>query len=68
MAAVLLRLTFLAVGLGAVEIGLGSGLVEGSLLGWALVFVVGLPLIVGGSAGFIGPLLGGPKRKGSTDG
>jgi hypothetical protein len=68
MAAVLFRLILLAAGLGAVEIGIGSALVEGSLAGWALTFLVGLPLIVAGSAGFMVPLLGGPKQKGtSTD-
>ncbi len=68
MAAVLFRLLVLAAGLGAVEIGLASALVEGSLVGWALVLIVGLPLIVAGSAGFMVPLLGGAKQKGrSTD-
>ena len=66
MAAVLFRLILLAVGLGVVEIGLGSGLVEGSLTGWALVLLVGLPLVVAGSAGFMVPLLGGPQTKGSS--
>ena len=68
MAAVLFRLLVLAAGLGAVEIGLASALVEGSLVGWALVLIVGLPLIVAGSAGFMVPLLGGAKQRGrSTD-
>jgi hypothetical protein len=68
MAAVLFRLILLTIGLGVVEIGLGSGLVQGSLAGWALVLLVGLPLIVAGSAGFMAPLLGGPRTKGrSTD-
>ena len=68
MAAVVFRLILLAVGLGVVEIGLGSGLVEGSLAGWALVLLVGLPLVVAGSAGFMVPLLGGPQTKDrSTD-
>ena len=68
MAAVLFRLILLAAGLGAVEIGLGSGLVDGSLAGWALALLVGLPLIVTGSAGFMVPLLGGATQKGtSTD-
>ena len=60
MIAVLFRLAMLAAGLGAVEIGLGYGLTDGSPLAWGLVLLVGLPLIVAGSAGFIGPLLGGP--------
>lgn len=67
MAAVVFRLALLAAGMGAVEIGLGDALVRGSLLGWVLVFLVGLPLIVAGSAGFMAPLLGGPNQKGSTD-
>jgi len=68
MAAVLFRLLVLAAGLGAIEIGLGWALVEGSLVGWALVLIVGLPLIVAGSAGFMVPLLGGAKQRGrSTD-
>ncbi len=66
MAAVLLRLILLAVGLGVVEIGLGSGLVEGSLIGWALVLLVGLPLVVAGTYGFMAPLLGGPQTKDGT--
>ena len=67
MAAVLFRLGLLALGMGAVEIGLGDALVRGSLAGWALVLLVGLPLIIAGSAGFMAPLLGGPNKKGSTD-
>ena len=68
MAPVLLRVILLAVGFGVVEIGLGGGLVEGSLAGWALLSLVGLPLIVAGSAGFMAPLLGGAKQRGtSTD-
>ena len=67
MAAVLFRLGLLALGMGAVEIGLGDALVRGSVVGWALVLLVGFPLIVAGSAGFMAPLLGGPIKKGSTD-
>ena len=67
MAVVLFRLALLAIGMGAVEIGLGEALAKGSPLGWALVLLVGLPLIVAGSAAFMAPLLGGPKQKGSTD-
>ena len=67
MTALVLRLSLLVLGMGAVEIGLGSGLVEGSLAGWALVLLVGLPLIVAGSAGFMAPLLGGAKERGSRD-
>jgi len=67
MAAVLLRLILLAVGMGAVEIGVSSALIDGSPVGWLLVLLVGLPLIVAGSAGFMTQLLGGAKQKGSTD-
>jgi len=67
MTAVLFRLGLLALGMGAVEIGLGEALVRGSAAGWALVLLVGLPLIVAGSAGFMAPLLGGATTKGSTD-
>ena len=66
MATVLFRLVLLAIGLGSTEIGLGSAVVEGSLAGWALVVLGGIPLIVAGSAGFMVPLLGGPKQKGSS--
>ncbi|MHB8459066.1 MAG: hypothetical protein ACYDAK_10930 [Candidatus Limnocylindrales bacterium] len=67
MAAVALRLALLTIGMGAVEIGVGNGLVKGSLAGWGLVLLIGLPAIVAGSAGFIGPLLGRGRQKGSTD-
>ena len=67
MTAVLFRLGLLAVGMGAVEIGLGDALIRGSVVGWLLVLLVGLPLLLAGSAGFIGPLLGGPNQKGSAD-
>ena len=66
MAGVLVRLVMLAAGMGAVEIGLGEALVRGSVLGWALVLAIGLPLIVAGSAGFMAPLLSGPKQKGGA--
>jgi hypothetical protein len=68
MAAVVFRLFLLTVGMAAVETGLGSALVQGSVGGWALVVLVGLPMIVAGSAGFMVPLLGAAKQKGtSTD-
>ena len=68
MAALLFRLILLAGGLGLTEIGLGSALAEGSPWGWALVLLVGLPLIVAGSAGFMVSLLGEGRQKGtSTD-
>lgn len=59
MAALVFRLLLLAGGLGAAEIGLADILAEGSLGGWILLLVLGLPLIVAGLAGVIGPLLGG---------
>lgn len=66
MAAVVFRLALLTIGLGAVEIGLGGALVEGSLAGWALTLLVGIPLIFAGSVGFMAPLLGGPSKKGAS--
>jgi hypothetical protein len=66
MVAILFRLLVLAAGLGVTEIGLGSGLVSGSLRDWALV-LVGLILIVAGSAGFMVTLLGGVRGKADTD-
>jgi hypothetical protein len=62
MPAVIFRIVLLALGLGAVEIGLGAGVVEGSTAGWALVLLVGLPLVVAGSAGFMAPMFGGSVR------
>lgn len=67
MAALLFRIGLLALGMGAVEVGLGEALVRGSVLGWALTLLIGLPLLFAGSAGFIGPLLGGPSQKGAAD-
>ena len=64
MAAILLRLALLTVGIAAVETGLGDALVEGSVGAWALVLLIGLPMIIAGSAGFMTPLLGGAKQKG----
>lgn len=66
MAAVVFRVLLLAAGLGVTEIGLGDALVSGSLGGWALV-LLGLILIVAGSAGFMVALLGGTHRKADAD-
>jgi hypothetical protein len=66
MIAVAFRLGLLAAGMAAVEIGLRSALVEGSVGSWALVLLIGLPMIVAGSAGFMVPLLGGARQKGPT--
>lgn len=66
MAAVLFRVLLLAAGLGVTEIGLVGALVDGSLGGWALV-LLGLTLIVAGSAGFMVALLGGAHGKADID-
>ena len=66
MSALLLRLALLALGMGVVEIGIGDAL-AGSLLGWAAVLLVGLPLIVAGSAWFMVPLFGAARHGGLTD-
>ena len=61
--AILLRIALLTLGAGAIEIGIVPALATGSLVDWALVLVIGVPLLVAGTAGFMGPLLGGPTRK-----
>lgn len=66
MAATLFRLLLLAAGLGFTEIGLAGALTGGSPWGWALVLLVGLPLIVAGSAGFMVTLLDGGRQKGDS--
>lgn len=68
MVRVLFRLILLAGGLGATEIGLGNALAGGNPAGWALVLIIGLPMIVAGSAGFMVSLFGGGIQSGgSTD-
>lgn len=67
MAAIVFRLGLLTGGMAAVEIGLGSALAEGSVVGWALVLLIGLPMLIAGSAGFIVPLLSGANEKGFSD-
>lgn len=67
MIAILFRIGLLTVGFAAVEVGFRPAPADGSLGGWLLVLIVGLPLIVAGSAGFIGPLLGGAVRKGDSN-
>ena len=67
MIPILFRIGLLTAGFAAVELGLRPALVDGSLGGWLLVLLIGLPLIVAGSAGFIGPLLGGAVRKGDPN-
>jgi quinol-cytochrome oxidoreductase complex cytochrome b subunit len=66
MTVVLIRVLLLAAGLGVTQIGLSGALVSGALGGWALV-LVGLTLIVAGSAGFMVTLLGGARRRADTD-
>jgi len=68
MVAVVFRLLLLAIGLGVTEIGLGVALTEGSAWSWALVLLVGLPLIAAGSAGFMVTLIGGARQKGPRNG
>lgn len=65
MTALLVRILLLTVGLAAVEIGLGTALRTSDAASWLLVLVVGVPSLIAGSFGFIGPLLGGrptPRR------
>jgi hypothetical protein len=62
MGPVLLRIVLLAVGLGAVELGLVTALGHRAPIGW-LVVGLGLVLLVAGSAGFMAPLLGGPSNR-----
>jgi len=63
MGQLLFRIICLAAGLGAVEIGLVSAVGSGTPLGW-LAVVIGLVLVVAGSAGFMVPLLGGRPAQG----
>lgn len=65
MSAVLVRVALLALGLAGVELGLPPALAGGLIGDWALT-AIGLLLLTAGSAGFIGPLLGGAVRKGDT--
>lgn len=65
MIPILFRIALLTVGFAVAEIGLPPALATGAIGSWALS-AVGLLLIVSGSAGFIGPLLGGAPRKGDS--
>lgn len=65
MIPLLFRIALLTVGFGVAEIGLPPALATGAIDSWALS-ALGLLLIVSGSAGFIGPLLGGAVRKGES--
>ena len=64
MAAVVFRLLLLATGLGVTEIGLTWAIADSSPGGWALALVIGLPLVIAGSAGFMVNLIGGGMQKG----
>ena len=66
MIAILFRIGLLTLGFAAVELGLPPALSTGIIGDWALT-ALGLVLIVAGSAGFIGPLLGGAVRKGHSN-
>lgn len=63
MSRVLFRIVLLAVGLGAIEIGLVAGVGSGTPSGW-LAAAIGLVLLVAGSAGFMVPLLDGRADQG----
>ena len=63
MVLLLFRLLLLAIGMGFVESGLLDGLARGSALAWLMVGA-GFVLVLAGSAGLIGPLLGGPREEG----
>lgn len=65
MARLLVRLAALAGGLGLTEIGLGSALADGAAAGWLLV-LIGMALIVVGSAGFMVALFGGGTHNGGS--
>ena len=62
MTPILFRLLLLTVGMAVVEIEIGDA-IGGSLFGWAAILLVGLPLIVAGSAWFMVPLLGGDSTR-----
>lgn len=65
MAAIVFRLIVLALGLGITEIGLSSA-VGGSIGGWLVVLLIGLPLVVAGTAWFMVPLFGAGQPKGRS--
>jgi hypothetical protein len=67
MLAILVRVAILAAGMAAVETGIGPAVAGGSLTAWGLVILVGLPLIVTGSAGFMAPLFSGANQTESND-
>ncbi len=63
MGPLLFRVALLTAGLGLAEIGLGEAASRGSVAGWALLLLVGLPLILGGTVGLIGPFLATGRRQ-----
>lgn len=67
MRALLCRLGLLVAGMGLIEIGLGDAVRRGSLAAWGIIVLVGLPLVIAGTAGFIGPLFGGGRDKGDAE-
>lgn len=62
MPALFFRLALLIAGMGITEITLGDALIRGSLVSWAVLLLVGLPLIVAGSASVMVPLFGARER------
>lgn len=62
MSHLILRLIFLAAGLGLVEIGLVPALYGGAASAW-LTLAIGLILLVAGTAGFMIPMLSSHTRK-----
>jgi hypothetical protein len=67
MGAILIRLAVLALGMGLIEIGLSDAVAQGSLAGGGLALLVGVPLVLAGTAGFVGPLIGAARNKGDAD-
>ena len=67
MRPLVVRLGLLVLGMGLIEIGLGDAVGRGSLLAWALIVLVGLPLVLAGTAGFIGPLFASGRDKGDAE-
>jgi len=61
MAAILFRLILIALGLGLIETGLIGALAAGSVAGWVTI-LIGMILLVAGSAGWMGALLGGSPK------
>ncbi len=64
MGAILFRLAILALGMGLIETGLTDALGRGALSGWGLVMLGGVPLVLAGTAGYIGPLIGAGRERG----